>query len=244
MGTSLVLFPLLLALVGCDRCSKEPTSSAGSGSGSASAVGTPGKPRTTPHRWGPPPQPTLPALSSAWSSAEAKKTAESWDAAADAYAEERARCTYDCLDAQYAVVLARKNAMAADPLPKPKPDENPPLPPRVKALVDSLDEYVKMAPPSDPDAFDMKFLAANALSAWHQQDSVARLEELLRAHRNEPSADYVANMLLDALVRANRIPELKVWVTELLADSAFLTGKDALRATLEALRAQIAESGQ
>jgi hypothetical protein len=171
-------------------------------------------------------------------------TAESWDAAADAYAEERARCTDDCLDAQYAVVLARKNAIAADALPRPKPDETPPLPPRVKALVDSLDEYVKMAPPSDPDVFDMKFLAANALNSWHQDDAIARLEELLRTHRNEASAEYIANMLIEALVRTNRIPELKVWVTELLADSAFLAGKDALRSTLETLRAQIAESGQ
>lgn len=133
--------------------------------------------------------------------------------------------------------------MAADPLPKPMPGENAPLPPRVQALVDSLDEYVKIAPPSDPDVFDMKFLAANALNTWHQQDAIARLEELLRTHRDDPSAEYVANMLLDALVRAERIADLKAWVTELLGDAAFLEGKDALRATLETLRAQIAESG-
>lgn len=35
-------------------------------------------------------------------------------------------------------------------------------------------------------------------------------------------------MLLDALARSNRIPELKQWVKDLLADSTFLAGKDAL----------------
>lgn len=85
---------------------------------------------------------------------------------------------------------------------------------------------------------------ANALASWNQNDAIARLEQLLREHRDEPSAEYVANMLLNALVRENRIAELKVWVTDLLADTAFLQGKDALRATLETLKAKLTESGQ
>lgn len=255
MRTILLFSVLLSAFVGCDSCSgcdrrakdkrgsAATYGSAATTSGSGAAVAT-HPPRTMPRHWAAPPQPTLPALSSAWSEAEAKKTAESWDAVADAYAKERARCTDDCLDAQYAVVLARKNAMAADALPKPKPDEKPPLPTRVQALVESLDDYLKIAPRSDPDVYDMKFLAANALAAWHQDDAVDRLQELLREYRNEPQAEYVANMLIDALVRENRIPELKALVTDLLADSAFLQGKDALRATILTLQAQIAESGQ
>lgn len=243
MHNYVVMVLLLLASAGCDRCSKDKASTTFHAAGSGSAA-TPRPPRTAPRRWAPPPTPQLPELSAAWSSAEAKKTAESWDAAAEAFMAERARCTDDCLDAQYAVVLARKNAMAAETLPKPKPDEKPQLPPRVKALVDSLDEYVKIAPLSDPDVYDMKFLAANALASWNQNDAIARLEELLRNHRSEPSAEYVANMLLNALVRENRLAELKAWVTELLADTAFLQGKDALRATLETLKAQLAQSGQ
>lgn len=233
---------LSLAFSGCDGCAKRKTPTT-SRAGSGSAI-TARPPRTTPRRWAAPPAPKLPDLSAAWSEAEAKKTAESWDAAADAFTAERTRCTDDCLDAQYAVVLARKNAMAAELPSKPNADEKPPLPARVKALVDSLDEYVKIAPPSDPDVYDMKFLAANALASWNQNDAIARLEELLRDHRSEPSAEYVANMLLNALVRENRIAELRIWVTELLADTAFLQGKDALRATLETLQAQLAQSGQ
>jgi hypothetical protein len=64
--------------------------------------------------------------------------------------------------------------------------------------------------------------------ARNLEDAIARLEDLLRTHRNEPSAEYVANMLLDALARANRIPELKQWLKNLLADSTFLAGKGAL----------------
>ncbi len=195
--------------------------------------------RTARRNWSPPPAPSLPA----WSAAEANNTAAAWDQAADAYGRERATCVDDCVDAAYAVVLARKNALGAEPIEPPKPDESPLLPPRVKALVDALDEYVKIAPPTDPDVLDMKFLAANALSRWHQEDAIARLEALLREHRNDPSAEYVANMLLDALARANRIEQLKTWVNELLADAGFLAGKDQLRVTLETLRTQLGQAG-
>jgi hypothetical protein len=226
-----LLVVLAVGAISCGRCSD-------SASKQHPAVAAPRRTDARPARrnWAPPPAPSLPA----WSAAEVAKTTEGWNRAADAYARAREGCVDDCLDAAYAVVLARKNALGADPIQPPQPDEAPPLPPRVKALVDALDDYVKIAPPSDPDVVDMKFLAANALNRWHQDDAVARLEELLREHRDDPVAEYAANMLLDALVRANRIEELKGWVTELLADSTFLAGKDELRTTLEAVRARIA----
>lgn len=228
-----LLVVLAVGAMSCDRC-RDPKAK------QASTVATPQRAdaRTARRNWAPPPAPSLPA----WSAAEAAKTAEAWDRAADEYARARERCVDDCLDAAYAVVLARKNALSADPIKPPKPEESPPLPARVKALVSALDDYLKIAPPTDPDQLDMKFLAANAINLWHQEDAVARLEELLREHRNDPSAEYVVNMLLDALMRANRVEELKRWVSELLADATFLEGKDQLRSTLETVRVQLAEA--
>jgi hypothetical protein len=42
---------------------------------------------------------------------------------------------------------------------------------------------LRLAPPNDPDVRDMKFLAANALFKWNQDDAIARLETFLREHR-------------------------------------------------------------
>jgi hypothetical protein len=198
------------------------------------------KPRTETRPTTPP---SLPATGAAWSLAEKQNTAEAWDAAGEAYERERSNCTDDCLDAAYAVILARRNALRVNTIEPPAGDEPAPLPSRVRAMVEAADEYIKRTDPSDPDFVGLKFLAANALNRWRQPESTERLEELLREHRNDPSAEYAANMLLEALARTNRIAELKRWVDELLADGVFLSGKDALRQTLETLRAQIA-SGQ
>ncbi len=192
----------LAALAACGRCENEKATRA-----EVKPVAAPSA-KPVRRNWAPPSAPALPVLASAWSAAEASNTASAWDAVADAYERERARCVDDCLDDQYGVVLARKNAVAADPPAKPGLDERPALPPRVKALVAALDDYVKIAPADDPDVFDMKFLAANAQSNWHQPDAIARLEQLLRGDRSAPAAEYVANILLDALLRADRMQDL------------------------------------
>jgi hypothetical protein len=222
---------IVLALVSSCRCDDRR---AASKPGQASTP--PSDARTARRNWSPPAAPSLPA----WSAAESAKTADAWERAADAYATARAACDDDCIDSAYAVVLARKNAIEAVPIAAPPADgDAPPLPAREQALVAALDDYVAIAPPGDPDVLDMKFLAANVLNRWHQDEAIERLEELLREHRDDPSAEYVANMLLDALMRANRIDELKRWVNELLADAAFLAGKDQLRALLEMLRTRL-----
>ena len=220
----------LLFVASCSRCRDDAKPAAHQGSAAP-----------TRRNWSRPRIP--PALTGAWSTAETTNSAQSWSAVADAYARDRARCTTDCLDAAYAVVLTRKNAVSANPpLQPPKLEDTAPgaapLPDRVKALVAALDDYVKLAPATDPDIIEMKFLAANALFRWNQSDSIARLEELLREHRDDPAAEYAANMLLDALMRANRIEELKAWVADLLADTAFLSSKDALRLTLQQLQSR------
>lgn len=174
-----------------------------------------------------------------WTHAEAEQTADAWDAAAAAYQRELEACTAtdDCLDDAYAIVLARKNGLMAEPIEPPPGDEPAPVPRRVLAVVDALDAYVAMADPLDPDLAGMKFLAASALYRWRQPDAIARLERVLREHRDDPTAEFAANQLLDLLMRAGRIAELRTWVDVLLGDEAFLAGKDALRETLERLRA-------
>ncbi len=202
---------------------------------------------------GPPPKPKpAPAPASAhvaarprvrpsllWSTAVAHNTPQAWDAAAAAYASERKTCTDDCVDRAFAVVLARRNALAAAQLAPPQGEDKPPLPPQVRALVDAVDDYVAIAPPDDPTVVENKFVAASALYRWHSDEALERFEELLRIHRYDELAEYAANMLLDQLIRTNNIEQMKYWVYELLGDARFMAGKDELRRTLEALRERI-----
>jgi hypothetical protein len=196
--------------------------------------------RTTPRtETRPASSPSLPEAATAWTSAETENTAETWDAAGDAYERELAGCTTNCLDAAYAVILARRNAIKASPVKPPEGEEPAPLPPRVQDLVEAADEYIKRTDATDPDFVGLKFLAANALNNFRQPDAIERLEELLRDHRNEANAEYAANMLLEALGRTGRIAELKKLVAELLADAAFLEGKPELRRRLEMMRSRM-----
>ncbi len=180
--------------------------------------------------------PTLGTTTDAWSRAENSKNPADWDEAAAAYERELESCAEDCRELAYAIVLARQNALSADPIEPPPGDEPVPMPPRVQAMVAALDRYVALADPSDPDLAGMKFLAGSALRRWHQPDAIARLEAVLREHRGDPTAEYSANLILDALNRSGRTDEMKQLVQELLADSAFLIGKDELRETLERIR--------
>ncbi len=225
------LLVIVLLVASCERCSETSRGPAPKAATTTPAASAPRR------NWSRPP--LTPSLAITWSAAETRNTPDSWDAAADAYARDRAKCVDDCLDAAYAVVLARKNAMGAAPLQPPQGGDVAALPQRARALMEALDDYVKIAPASDPDVIDMKFLAANVLSRWHQADAIEGLEELLREHRSAPAAEYAANMLIDALIRADRITDLKAWVEELLADAGFLAGKDELRKTLERVRQQM-----
>jgi hypothetical protein len=186
--------------------------------------------------------PSTPASADAWTRAATAETPEAWDAAAEASEREREGCAVDCLEPAYAAVLARKNALMAQPIEPPAGDDSLDMPPRIKAVVDALDAYMSMAPADDPDLAGMKFLAAHATTKWRQPDAIARLEALLREHRDDPSAEYAANLLLDLLARAERIDDLRAWTEELIADAGFLADKPALRATLERLREMLASS--
>lgn len=174
-----------------------------------------------------------------WSTAAANNTVEAWNAAAATYTRDRKTCANDCNDRAFAVVLARRNALAAAKLEPPPGVDRPPVPPEVRALVDAVDDYVAIAPPDDPTVVENKFVAASALYRWHSNEALDRLEEMLRIHRYDELAEYSANMLLDMLISTNNIDQMKYWVYELLGDARFMAGKDELRQTLEMLRQRL-----
>jgi len=196
--------------------------------------------------------PTLPSTSVSWAIAEAANTAQAWDAVAAAYEHELETCkdasdevasqAPPCRETIYALVLARKNALTAQPLPAPPPPGERPVevPPRVQAVVDALDSYIAIADPDDPDLAGMKFLAGNARARYRQPDAIERFEAVIRDYPTAEFAEYAANLLLDALMRQDRITELRAWVDRLLGDPGFLAGKPALQQTLERLRDQLA----
>ena len=243
---SLAILAVTLAFGSCDtKKTAAPPPAPNAAPAREAAPPKPAVPRAKREWVRPPSVPARAIAEGAWERAEASPSAEAWGDAATAYEAALPGCTDDCADTAYAVILARKNALAAEPaetLEPPPGDQPVPLPPRVAALVDALDVFAELAEPDDPDVAGVKFLAANVLNRWRQPDALARLEEVLREHRDHETAEYAANVLIDALVRAGRIDEVSALVEELLADAAFLAARPELRATLERLRAVIAEA--
>ena len=237
-------FAIVLVLAACDSKKPAPAPAANGDTASAPARTAPRvAPPRAPRAWTRPLAPPRHAVTDgAWDRAETEQTADAWAKAADTYQAELATCAEGCADTAYVVVLARKNALLAEPLEPPPGDEPVAVPPAVEALVEALDAFVEIADPSDPDVAGVKFLAGNALHKWRQPDALARLEEVLREHRDHETAEYAANILLDALLRAGRVDEVSALVEELLADGAFLASRRELRQTLERLRAVIAEA--
>jgi hypothetical protein len=186
--------------------------------------------------------PRLPLTIVARAAAESAETAASWDAMAEAYEQELSMCDGDCAKIAYAVVIARRNAMQKADLQPPPGDEPVPLPSRAQAALDAMDQFAALYP-DDPDAGGTRFLAANLLRRYRQPDALDRLETILREYRSEEFAEYAANILLEALLKQDRVAEVGALVDELLADTAFMAGKAELRQTLERIRTLIAQAG-
>lgn len=188
--------------------------------------------------------PTLPAAAFTWAVAEASNSADVWTSVADSLAAELATCTTDCREAAYEVVLARNNAVAvASPPPPHSDDWTPvPLPPEVEVAIAAQDAYAASLPPTDDEVAPMQFLSAAALWRYQQDAAIPRLEALLREHRDDETAEYAANQLLDALMRAGRIADLHAWAAELSADETFLADKPDLRETLAQVVATLASA--
>src|SRR5690606_11259103 len=71
-----------------------------------------------------------------WAFAETRNTVEAWQTAAATFEAQLASCTADCADTAWSVMLARRNALKAEPIPPPPDDAPPgPLPERVQAMV-------------------------------------------------------------------------------------------------------------
>jgi hypothetical protein len=220
---------LVLVLLGCDR--KHPEQK---------PVVAPLAKAKAPKRIAP----SLPTAQFTLSYAETANTPAAWSAVADAYAQDLSHCTSDCRDVAYQVVLARKQAVKAANLPKPEGDEWAPLPvpAEVQAAIEATDAFVAMLDPTDDDVAGMQFLSASSLWRYRQDEALPRLEALLREHRDDATAEYAANQLLDALMRAGKLAELRAWATELAADETFLANKPELRATLERVVALLAST--
>lgn len=202
--------------------------------------------RHVPRATTPPPSlPRLPQTVVAWAAAEAARSPRAWVSAADAYERELDGClatgaTSGCAEDAYAVVLARKAAIGDDEKTPPPGTDPAPVPADVQETIDAMDRYSGLAEPGDVDAAGMRFLAGNMLNRYRQPEGIARLENVIHEDRNFEFAEYAANILLDALIRAGKTDEARALVTELLADSAFLAAHPDLRATLEQLRAALA----
>jgi len=175
----------------------------------------------------------------AWSVAEARDTAADWEAAAEAYERELESCGADCNETVYAIVLARRNAMMAEPIAPPEGDAPVPLPPRVQSLVDALDHYAAAGAADDPDVAGVKFLAAHTMGKWRQPDAIARFEAVIREHPTAEVAEYAANLLLFTLDQQQRYADLRIWVDRLFADKVFLAGKSDLEETLRRMKTQL-----
>jgi hypothetical protein len=181
-------------------------------------------------------QPTLAVTAFSWSFAEASNSRPMWTAIADTAQRELDACKANCREIAYEVVLARNHAVrTSDHQPPPMDAPAEPLPPEVEASVAALDAYVASLDAADDEVAPMKFLAAASLWRWRDPSAVVRLESVLRDHRDDATAEYAANQLLDLLMREERIPELRTWVAELSADETFLANKPELRETLAGL---------
>ncbi len=182
--------------------------------------------------------PTLPrSAEAAWQQAESANTAEAWDVAAAAYAADLETCHANCRDAARSAILARKNALTAEPEPIPAGDQPIQVPPRTAAMIAALDRFVAVADPADPEIPGMRFLAAAALGRCRQPDAIPRFELILRTHPDHETVEYSANLLLDRLNTLGQTAELGRWVDTLLAMPQITRYPD-LYETLQRLRAR------
>ncbi len=188
--------------------------------------------------------PRMPLTVVAWTAAEESGTAEAWSAAAEAYAAEREACEGECSELDYAVVLARQGAMRAATIETPSlmdesldPIE---LPAESQAFLDSLDRYIEVAPPDDPDVLGMQFLAARMQASYRQPDAIARLEAILMTFLEHEIGLYVTNILLHELFGRELTDKLRFWTDRLLGNPAWLADKPELAELLVTLRTQLA----
>ncbi len=162
----------------------------------------------------------------AWNEAAAANTSESWDLAGDLFQRALAACRVECRELAYAMVLARSNAIKADPSlvrPVEKPTEPQPLPARVEAFVNAADDYVASAKAGDDEAIGVSFLASQQYNDFGWVDeSTTRFASIVAANPTHDVALYSANLMLDAFNRSGRYEEMLRWARDLQANAALM----------------------
>ena len=147
-------------------------------------------------------------------------------------------------------VLAWKNALDVDPRPSVQAGAIDLLassrakatvqaiPAREQAALVALQTYRGSL--TDPEEMARTLFLEATLDRrfGHDEDALPLLVELLDQHRAHETAEPAANMLLDSLVRLQRLDEVLQLVDKLAADARFLDGKLALQANIKLLRSR------
>lgn len=185
----------------------------------------------------------------AWNDAEAQNTLEAWDLAADLFANVRDACLHECRELAYAAVLARKNALALDPMIaahvplEQRPTTPEPMPPRVEAMIEAADAFVASAPAGDEEAAGVGFLAAQQYNTYGWLDeSTTRFAQVVTTNPTADVAEYSANLLLDAYNRAERYEELFAYARQLSLNAPFLAAHPEVAELVRDLLARAARA--
>ena len=153
------------------------------------------------------------------------------------------------IETAYAAVLAIKNALNAAPrsrdgsepevldangLPKPRP-----LPPRSQLLLQVIDVYERVDATSD-EAIALRFIAANTLRRFdHLAEAIPILLEIVDHHAGHETAEFAANLVLDAYIRLEDYDSVVALVDRLIADGRLLKLYEELANKVLRLHAQI-----
>lgn len=157
--------------------------------------------------------------------------------------------------AAYAAVLSWKNALNVDPRVRDAPTGEgkdyekvqpaQPIPEREQKMLAAFDVYINyVKDPKDDELVGMKFLKANIYRRYNHFDKALPIfEEILDKHRQHETAEYAANLLLDAYNRMQRYDEMVALANKLDQDKKFLEGKDTLRGVISGLRVTAIRKG-
>lgn len=170
---------------------------------------------------------------------------EKWMAAAEAYdkvatdpatpADEQKRAMEESVNAWTQVFLANPGGHFKESL-----DDDAPPPPRDARKAQAGAAFLRYADllgAGDPKHLDYRFQAGQAY--WRANDPdqvVVVLGAFVREHPDHELAEAAANVLLDALNRAQRFDEMIAWADEMRANPALMNGRDELKMTLGQLR--------
>jgi tetratricopeptide (TPR) repeat protein len=147
-------------------------------------------------------------------------------------------------------VLAWKNGLDVDPRPSVQAGAIDLLAAsRAKGTVQAIPAHEQAALVAlqlqatslrDPDEVARTlFLAATIERRFgHHEDALVLLGQLLDQHRTHETAELAANLMLDSLIRLQRLDEVLQLVDKLAADARFLDGKPALQANIKLLRSR------